>query len=136
MDLKQISKWVVITGAIIIFSIKLVIRPLRLFDDPLRFLLGIAPNLIGSFLIPFGAWWFFSGQNYLLARIFHIRSNYDLRVVCILGFIMLVFNEYLQLIPVFGRTFDYYDIIFSGVGLITSYFVFARIRQQAMAEAI
>lgn len=135
MELKQISKRVVIIGAIIILLIKLVIRPLRLFDDPIRFFLGIAPNLLGSFLIPFGAWWFFSGQNYLLARIFHIRSNYDLRVVCILGFIMLVFNEYLQLIPVFGRTFDYYDIIFSGVGLTTSYFVFAKIRQQTIVQA-
>jgi hypothetical protein len=130
MDLKQISKRLLIAGTLLIWIIKLFIRPLALFDDPTRFFLGIAPNLFGSFLIPFGAYWLFSGRNFLLARIFRIQSAYDLRLVCIMGLGMLIINEYLQLIPVFGRTFDLYDIIFSGVGLITSYFVFSRIQQK------
>jgi len=45
---------------------------------------------------------------------------------------MLVVNEYLQLIPIFGRTFDYFDIIFSAIGLSASYFVFGKIYNQAM----
>lgn len=128
MDLKQISRWSVITGTLLIWTIKFIIRPLHLFEEPLSFFLGIAPNLFGSFLIPFGAYWFFSGRNFLLARIFRLQNVYDLRLVCMLGFGMLVVNEYLQLIPVFGRTFDYNDILFSSVGLLASYFVFGRLQ--------
>jgi len=128
MELKQISKGFVILGVLIIWIIKFIIRPLHLFDDPLRFLLNIAPNLFGSFLIPFGAYWFFSGRNFMVARLFRIESAYDLRLVCIMGFGMLVVNEYLQRIPFFGRTFDYNDILFSSVGLMASYFVFAKIQ--------
>jgi hypothetical protein len=129
MELKQISKWFVIIGTLFIWAIKFVIRPLNLFDDPARFFFNIAPNLFGSFLIPFGAYWFFSGRKFLIARIFRIQSSYDLRLVCIMGFGMLVVNEYLQLITFFGRTFDYNDILFSWVGLAVSYFVFGKIQQ-------
>ena len=139
MELKQVSKWFVITGTLFIWMIKFVIRPLYLFDDPVRFFFNIAPNLFGSFLIPFGTYWFFSGRNFLLARIFRIQSSYDLGMVCMMGFGMLVVNEYLQLIPFFGRTFDYNDILFSSVGLAASYFVFgkiqSRIRRDYQAQA-
>ena len=101
---------------------------MHLFDDPTRFFLNIAPNLLGSFLIPFGAYWFFSGRNFLVARVFKIETPYDLRLVCLLGFAMLIVNEYLQLIPFFGRTFDYNDILFSSVGLLTSSFIFGRLQ--------
>jgi hypothetical protein len=89
--------------------------------------LGIAPNLVGSFLIPFFASLFFSGRDNFLARLFRIHSFGDLRQVCLLGFGMLVINEYLQLIPFFGRTFDYFDLVFSAVGLTASYFIFRKI---------
>ncbi len=115
-------------GALLIWFVKYILRPLNLFDEPVKFFLGIAPNLLGSFLIPFGAYWFFSGRNFFIARIFRIQSSYDLRMVCLLGFGMLIVNEYLQLIPFFGRTFDYYDILFSSVGLLISYFVFGKIQ--------
>ena len=128
MELKQISKWSVIAGTLLIWTIKFIIRPLHLLDEPGSFFLGIAPNLFGSFLIPFGAYWFFSGRNYMLARIFRLQNVYDLRLVCILGFGLLVVNEYLQLIPVFGRTFDFNDILFSSVGLLASYFVFGKLQ--------
>ena len=130
MELKRISKRIVITGSLLILIIKVVIRPMHLFDDPARFFLNIAPNLLSSFLIPFGAYWFFSGRNFLVARIFKIQTAYDLRLVCLLGFGMLVVNEYMQLIPFFGRTFDYNDIIFSSVGLLISYFIFARVQSR------
>jgi len=134
MELKQISKWVVITGTLLIWIIKYIIRPMHLFDDPTRFFLNIAPNLLGSFLIPFGAYWFFSGRNFFVARLFKISCAYDLRLVCTMGFGMLVVNEYLQLIPFFGRTFDYNDILFSSVGLIVSYFVFNKIQLRKKEE--
>jgi hypothetical protein len=127
MELKRISKWMVIAGALIIWSVKFGIRPIYQFPQPVEFFLGIAPNLLGSFLIPFAACWFFSGRDFLLAELFRIHSVNDLRTVCMMGFGMLVFNEYLQLIPFFGRTFDYYDIFFSFAGLTASYFVFLKI---------
>lgn len=134
MQLKLASKRFVIVGALIIWSIKYLIRPLNLFDQPIKFLLGIAPNLLGSFLIPFGAYWFFCGRNFFVARIFRIQSAYDLRLVCVLGFGMLIVNEYLQLIPFFGRTFDYNDIISSSIGLFSAYLVFSRLQQRYVMQ--
>lgn len=127
MELKQISKWVVVCGTLLIFLVKFGIRPACDCNTALKFILGIAPNLIGSFLIPFFASLFFSGRNSLLARIFSIHSFGDLRQVCLLGFGLLVLNEYMQLIPFFGRTFDYYDLVFSAVGLTAAYFIFGKI---------
>ncbi|HEX6193819.1 MAG TPA: hypothetical protein VFZ42_15705 [Chitinophagaceae bacterium] len=134
MYLKRISRTFIITGALIIWAIKFIIRPLHLLPDA-AFFLGIAPNLLGSFLIPFGAYWLFSGRNYYIARFFRIQSPYDLRVVCMIGFGMLIINEYLQLIPHFGRTFDYNDIVFSSIGLTLSYFSFSRLHQRVLQRA-
>lgn len=130
MELKQISKWIVITGTLLIWVVKYFIRPMQVFDYSTRFFLNIAPNLVGSFLIPFGAYWFFSGKKFLIARIFRMECLFDLRIVCLLGFGMLILNEYLQLIPFFGRTFDYNDILFSSVGLMASCFVFSRLQSR------
>lgn len=127
MDLKRISKWVVITGLSLILLVKFGIRPNCDCNQTLKFILGIAPNLLSSFLIPFIANLIFSGRDNLLAKIFRIHSPGDLLQVCFLGFGILVINEYMQQFPVFGRTFDYYDIVFSAVGLTTSYFIFGKI---------
>jgi len=132
MEIKTISKWFVISGTLIIWSIKFAIRPYWDVEQPVNFFLGVAPNLFGSFLIPFGACWFFSGKDFLVARIFRINSLNSLKQVCYLGFGMLVVNEYLQLIPFFGRTFDYWDIVFSALGLSVSYFVYGKIYTQAL----
>lgn len=127
MELKPISRLIAITGTLIIWTVKFGIRPFTRFEEPTQFILGIAPNLLGSFLIPFCAYWFFCGRYNLLARIFRIQSLFDLRFVCLLGFGMLLINEYLQLFPVFGRTFDFFDIISSATGLTVSYFVFGKL---------
>jgi len=127
MELKRLSRWTVITGTLIIWLIKFGVRPVYDLGQPTNFFLGVAPNLLGSFLIPFGACWFFAGRDFFVAKIFRIHSLADLRNVCLLGFAMLVVNEYLQLIPFFGRTFDYFDIAFSAVGLSASYLVFGKI---------
>jgi hypothetical protein len=135
MQLKSTCKRTVIIGAIVIGLIKLAIRPFFHFDQPLQFLLGIAPNLIGSFLLPFGAVWFFNGRYFLAARMLQINSIQGLRQLCLFGMAMLIVNEYLQLIPVFGRTFDYYDILFSVAGLTTSYFIFKKIFERSYITA-
>jgi hypothetical protein len=127
MELRNISKWTVITGTLVIWLIKFGIRPYFDFAQPIDFFMGIAPNLFGSFLIPFGACWLLSSSEFLLVRNFRIRSQADLRTICLLGFAMLVTNEYLQQVPFFGRTFDYFDILFSAIGLMASYFVFGKI---------
>ena len=136
MELKQLSKWMVISGTLLIWLIKYLIRPVYFFEEPVRYFLNIAPNLIGSFLIPFGAYWFFSGKNFIVARVFRIHSANDLRLVCIMGFVMLVVNEYLQRIPFFGRTFDINDILFSAAGLAIAYFVFHKIWQRRRHHSI
>jgi hypothetical protein len=126
MELRKICKWYVIAGTLVIWAIKFGIRPFLPVEQPATFVLGIAPNLLGSFLIPFGAVWFFGNRYFLLARIFHIHSAASLRAVCLTGLGLLIINEYLQLIPVFGRTFDPYDILFSAIGLSVSYLVFSQ----------
>ena len=105
-------------------------------DDVTRYLMNVSPNLFGSFLIPFAAYWMFSGRDHLMARVFRISNPFELRVVCILGFLMLVMNEYMQKIPVFGRTFDYNDILFSSLGLIGSCIIFDKIQARELSTAM
>lgn len=134
MEIKQLSKKLVIAGTLLIWLIKFVIRPYMPVHHATGFFLGVAPNFFGSFLIPFGACWFFGGKRSWLARFFKTETVTDVRQVCVVGFILLVLNEYLQLMPVFGRTFDYYDIFFSAVGLLISFFVFSRLLLRYRAE--
>ncbi len=115
MTLKHFCRNTLLTGAVIIEGIKWIVRPYFHFSQPTKFLLGIAPNLLGSFLLPFGCYW-------LLGRYIDLHSDKQLRLFIVVSFILLVINELLQLIPVFGRTFDYYDIAASAVGLIGAYF--------------
>jgi hypothetical protein len=79
----------------------------------------LLPNLIGSFLLPFGACWFFQ-------RYFKLQTPAHLSFTCCFGLLLVIINEYLQLIPVFGRTFDYLDIFSSVVGVFCGHLVFAR----------
>ena len=130
MELKQASKRIFLTGTLLIWLIKYLIRPVYPEADTARFFLNIAPNFVGAFLIPFAAYWLFSGRNFLVARVFRIDSPYELRQVCLMGFGMLLVNEYLQRISIFGRTFDYYDILFSSFGLTIACFVFGKLQQR------
>lgn len=119
-------RYIAISGALIIWLIKLVIRPSGLFDHTFAgFFLGIAPNLIGSFLIPFFACWLFANKTGWLARFFPVHHITGLRLLCLQSLVLLIVNEYLQKIRFFGRTFDYYDMLFSAAGLVTAYFIFA-----------
>lgn len=122
--MKTSCKYIFIAGTLLIWLIKFLIRPYVHATEPLRFILGIAPNLIGSFLIPFAAVWFFNGRTNMAARFFNLSSAEDLRFVCMASFDLLLINECLQLIPIFGRTFDLNDILFSAIGLLISYLFF------------
>lgn len=113
MDLKPFCKWITVAGILLIWTIKWVLRPYFHFDPIITFLLGIAPNLLGAILLPMGATW-------LMDRYINLQNPVLMRWFCITCFVLLVINEYLQLIPVFGRTFDYFDILASAVGLFAS----------------
>ncbi|MCA6451981.1 MAG: hypothetical protein IM582_02290 [Chitinophagaceae bacterium] len=128
MYLKHISRRVVILGNLLIWTIKFIIRPLVHIPPALKPLVGFAPNLIGSFLLPFGACWFFQ-------RYFRLQTTRDLGFTCSLGLLLVIINEYLQLIPVFGRTFDYLDIFSSVVGVFCGHLVFARLMGSQMVRA-
>jgi hypothetical protein len=135
MELKQISKRIFFGGTVLIWLIKFIIRPHYPGTDTAMFFLNVSPNFFGAFLIPFAAYWLFSGRNFLVARLFRIGSGYELRQVCLMGFGMLIVNEYLQRISFFGRTFDYYDILFSSLGLTLSCLVFGKLQQRSAVLA-
>lgn len=124
---KDFCRYIVITGTLLIWAIKWIIRPHFHHTEPLTYLLGIAPNLLGSFLLPFGACW-------LLNKYINLRNGYMLQLFSIGCFILLTINELLQLIPVFGRTFDFNDIAASAIGLSASFafctnFLFKKVPQ-------
>ena len=120
MYLKNISKWIMITGTLLIWTVKFIIRPFVHIPVSIKPLMGFAPNLIGSFLLPFGACLFFQ-------RVFRLETSRDLTFSCSFGLLLVIINEYLQLIPVFGRTFDYLDIFSSVIGVFCGHLVFARL---------
>jgi hypothetical protein len=116
MALKTFCKYVVIIGTLIIWTVKFGIRPYFNFSQPTQFLLGIIPNLMGAFLLPFGCCW-------LLGRYINLHNGSQFKQFAVLCFVLLCINELLQLIPFFGRTFDYNDIAASAIGLTTAYFL-------------
>ncbi len=120
MRLRKISKWTVIAGTLIIWAIKFIIRPFVHISTSVKPFVGLAPNLIGSFLLPFGACWLFQ-------KFFRLQTTKDLSITCFFGLLLVIINEYLQLIPFFGRTFDYLDILASVVGVCMGYLIFARL---------
>jgi hypothetical protein len=129
MYLRNISKWIMITGVLLIWAVKFAIRPFVHIPVPLKPLVGFAPNLVGSFLLPFGAYLFFK-------RIFRLQTPADLTRTCSIGLLLVIINEYLQLIPVFGRTFDYLDIFSSVAGVFAGHLVFARLLHKSAQSVI
>jgi hypothetical protein len=109
-----------IIGTLMIWTVKFFVRPFMHISEPYKPFVGLAPNLIGSFLLPFGACWLFP-------RIFGMQSLRELQIACWFGLILVVVNEYLQLIPFFGRTFDYLDILSSFIGVFVGYVAYAKL---------
>ena len=131
MFLKNWSKYLLIAGILLIWSTKLLIRPYVRIDATFSFLMGVAPNLLGSLLVLFGAYWLFSHPHILGGRLQRVSLFSDMRIVCLTGFLLGVINEYLQRITFFGRTFDYYDILFSAIGLLGGYYFFSVLQRRA-----
>lgn len=117
MTRASVSKRLVIAGTLLIWIIKFLVRPHLFLPYWIKPLVGVAPNLIGAFLLPFGACWLFP-------RIFPLQTKANLRFTCWFGLLLVIIDEYLQKIPLFGRTFDYLDILASCIGVWIGYYVF------------
>lgn len=117
----------VVAGTLVIWMIKLFIRPYGPWDEAGTFFLGVAPNFLGAFLVPFAAYWLYTHPMFFNGRLLRFPFCSDTRIVCLFGFFLALVNEYLQLIPVFGRTFDYYDLAFTVAGLLIAYYAFGAI---------
>jgi hypothetical protein len=125
MDRKKMCRYWVAMGIIFIVIYRSIIRP-GLNDIPyLTTLLGVVPNFLGAFLLPIGGYLFFD-------KYINLAKPKTLFFFCFSCFILLISNELLQRIPIFKRTFDYYDIFASGIGLLIScvycnFFIFKKI---------
>ncbi|MEP6512404.1 MAG: hypothetical protein ABJA79_00950 [Parafilimonas sp.] len=123
--LKTYSRWIVIEGTLLIWIVKFIVRPFMYIPEFFKPMIGISPNLIGSFLLPFSACWLF--QKY-----FRLHTIADLKITCWFGLLLVIINEYLQLIPFFGRTFDPLDILASFAGVYMGYYFFSRLMERRM----
>ncbi len=133
MEFRKLSKRIIIIGVLIIWFIKFIVRPYVPMEGFLQFTAGIAPNLLGSLLVPFAAYWLYTHPGFFNGRLLRFYFFSDTRIVCLTGFSLALVNEYLQLIPFFGRTFDYYDLVFSAVGLTLSFYSFSFLQKRLSA---
>lgn len=125
--MKHVSILIVISGAFLIGLIKFIIRPLVVLNSQFQLIIDVAPNFIGSMLIPFAAYWWFK-------KYFVSENHFQVAVTCWIGLLLVVLNEFLQLISIFGRTFDYLDIVFSFVGVGLGYFAFIFFQQKVLSK--
>ena len=126
IHINKTPSYYLLTGILFLIVLKSFIRPVyQDAPDGIIFLMGILPNLLGSFLLVYGIKVF---DRYLY---FFYDTNL-LRYYCFLCFAALLINEYIQLIPLFLRTFDYFDIAASVVGLTAGYSMIVRsqVRQE------
>lgn len=110
---------ILIVGLLLIVLVKFIIRPFVVVPPSLNLCRDVAPNLISAFLIPFGADLFFK-------KWFQLIDKRAVRWVCISGLVIISLNEIAQLFPIFRRTFDYFDLVFSLIGVSIGYLVFTR----------
>ena len=116
----KLSRSAMIIGTLVIWSIKFIVRPYVPVPFLLQPLVDVAPNLIGSVLIPFGAYLFFK-------KYFKLETLQQLRFTCLFGLMLGIIDEYLQLISFLGRTFDYLDILATFMGVYIGYKVFYKL---------
>jgi len=70
MQLKRISKHLIISGTLIIWIIKYILRPLDLFDEPSRVFFGVGPKIFGCFLLKIFGFFFFLGKKFIFGGVF------------------------------------------------------------------
>jgi hypothetical protein len=117
--MQQNKKLILLLGLILILVVKFIIRPFVIVPPSLHLFQDIAPNLISAFLIPFGA-------DVLLKKWIPMDEKGIVFWVCLGGLIIITINELAQLFPVFRRTFDYNDLVFSIIGVGFGYLIFTK----------
>ena len=130
MLLRRYSKWIVLTGAVLILFIKLYIRPYVPLEGVVNYMEGVAPNFIAAFVMPFGAYWLYTHPLFFNGLLLRFPFFSDTRLVSLFGFTLIVINEYFQLMPVWGRTFDYLDIVSSAIGQLSAYYAFILLQRK------
>lgn len=113
------KKYILIIGLLMITLVKFVIRPYIFIPQAFFLYRDVAPNLISAFLIPFGADIFF-GKWLILVK------KRDVLFICMIGLTVITINEIAQLFPFFRRTFDYFDLLFSIIGVGFGYLVYTK----------
>ena len=108
-----------IIGALLILIVKFYVRAYLKVPASLALARDVAPNLLSAFILPFGVDLFFK-------RWIAILNKKTLLQVCLGGLLFLVCNEIAQLFPIFRRTFDFYDILFSCIGIALSYIFYQK----------
>ena len=127
--MRTFCKWTVLSGFLFILFIKFYLRPWGDLEGNARLLCGLAPNFIASFTVPFGAYWLFTHAQFFNGCLMRFPVFSDVRLVLLSGLVLIVINEYFQLLPVFGRTFDYLDLAASVAALPFSWYSFTGLQR-------
>ncbi len=122
-NLFQLPAIITISGVLIFAVVKFYLRELHIQNDFILFTLGIYPNFLAGLMIP---------MLFLFKyRVLDIDKveNFDRRIkyIMLATLMFLIFEEYR---PTFGssKVFDYWDIVFSAVGLIVFYIVYLKLK--------
>jgi hypothetical protein len=119
----QIPKIITFSGVFIFAVVKFYLRELNIQNDFIIFILGVYPNFLAGFMIPM--LFLFRYELLPLEKVknFGKKINY----IMLATLLFLIFEEYR---PTFGssKTFDYWDIIFSALGLIVFYMVYKTLK--------
>jgi hypothetical protein len=111
-----------VTCVIMVWLVKLFIRPYFSFPYPVKFLLGIAPNFLDGFLLPFAITWARSYIPVTLSKYgVMVKPERTLRYSCLLTFLFLILVEGMQLFSFSMHTYDHWDIAASAVGVALAY---------------
>ncbi len=110
---RQQAKYFVLIGLFLMITIQYVIRPSYHHHNWFKVVLGFAPNLLSSAFIPV---LFFVVGGKMLPKV-SMKSLLALHVM-IAG--LLCMYELLQMITVFGKTFDYLDLLATIIGTTVS----------------
>lgn len=123
----NVYKWVTILGTLLILTVKFYIRPYVHVPGLLQPVIDVAPNYMGCMVLPFAIQW-------ICRKYIRFVNTTEIQLMCGAGLALVIINEFLQLIPVFGRTFDVLDIVFSFAGIITGYYLFTFFAQREISS--
>lgn len=104
-------------GLISILLIQYLVRPAWL-EAPsfLRFLMNVYPSLASGILIPL-CFLIFEGPFFYLIQTIALKLTSFLGLVASLGY------EFLQMAPLFNKTFDFFDVLATLTGITLGYFI-------------